>query len=788
MKKRLQESLCSIMGAICLGALLLGGCVSVDGMRENLKTSTGDDLKDAQEELCSIVAGHSQADSFNGDTLEEKLQFLDLAKGDQQLLLKILFKMIEESKRSHYSKTLKSGYSEGRWVEMLSQILDRLDTKSPEVVKGLLDFAYETYGVLDKYRRTNYLSPMALYIPILYEKLLQCDFHNKDIKEYILNSLNSGKYCNAGGLDIYSNEKYAIMPGWFFHLLFKGISLTDDKAFWAYYFQGAPYTAIKKYYALASLDEMIDFHMMVEDPWHSNVSKSSEECQFIARELSWISNSEGGQRQFIVEYSTYEGWNKKVEELVEYAERYPSIKKLVDENYSPSVVNSLGRQTYDLKNENQLKVINVEYPIYKRMAELNIVEIDDETLLKILYFGEGSISWNEFQDGGMIKTAKQEWIKRKWDKNSATLEKMLSDAIAQKEPKKKLGKLIALLKRYDSSLNEFEHSLTLKIELPRFEKSKGADYSLVEDLNRHRFDIYKGFRQGFNDQLHKLFAESSLKLTDAELAALFCRDARFYTLLNKLVTSKAMYLALKSNKLAKDLELKLVESIEPVKIDMVLYNSVKDANIKKALYKRMPRANRKAMDKGILAKIRKDAQKASGTTFVLDGFYLGMPIEDAKLVFEYAFPNISIKEDVRDEKKELSIDGQDSPFCLAKEDGKVYQFDFGRRLLEKWYKYQTQDVTMWSLKYGKEHRLDFSAETMEENDRICYFNIYGDAIRGSWSANVLEHKNYDKAYKLTLFVREYYVLDTQMAKGSLKEKLRGARAEGGTLRVEKMNN
>lgn len=243
----------------------------------------------------------------------------------------------------------------------------------------------------------------------------------------------------------------------------------------------------------------------------------------------------------------------------------------------------------------------------------------------------------------------------------------------------------------------------------------------------------------------------------------------------------------------KEVEEKLVEKIPVEKIDLSLYESVKPGVAKAMLYKKMPENLRNAAQTSQekhFAVIAEKAKVASKNTFALDGFYLGMSLDDLKTVLAYHFPRLCFTENRDKYGKEFVIvfSNENLPFCRATaKDRKVYCINFDKDILSNWYKYNAATHRTWAHAFGKENGM-----TME------YLEIANEAtvLAGNDFKNVYlrqetwKHKNATKNILITYFGKPNLFggnggLSGALIKGEAWRQLsREGAAPEGTLRVE----
>ncbi len=107
------------------------------------------------------------------------------------------------------------------------------------------------------------------------------------------------------------------------------------------------------------------------------------------------------------------------------------------------------------------------------------------------------------------------------------------------------------------------------------------------------------------------------------------------------------------------------------------------------------------------------ANEKSKETFCIKGFYLGMPLADAKMLLMYHFPKAKIEETEDTAEgfdKGLVINGANMHFCDADENGKVKRLNFIPQILNQWFNYPEATSSGWLKKFANEYQLDFRAE------------------------------------------------------------------------------
>lgn len=202
------------------------------------------------------------------------------------------------------------------------------------------------------------------------------------------------------------------------------------------------------------------------------------------------------------------------------------------------------------------------------------------------------------------------------------------------------------------------------------------------------------------------------------------------------------------------LEAAMAKKIDQNKIDINLYDSARHDLVRKALASRAPSSVQPLIQKrreAVVASLLQKAKAQGVATFELKGFYLGMPITDAKKLVEYYLPDAPI-EITKDNN--LAIDKPEKLFdstlywmyfCQADKSGRVYRFNFDKRFLKKWCRYDVQTHEEWAEAFGREHGCDFRYNKVEKNrdmGAILPLTVKQDSYR---------YLNNLKDYKITYF-------------------------------------
>ena len=287
------------------------------------------------------------------------------------------------------------------------------------------------------------------------------------------------------------------------------------------------------------------------------------------------------------------------------------------------------------------------------------------------------------------------------------------------------------------------------------------------------------------------------KFNNATIATLICADETSWSYFKDSISADVAYTVLAGGKSkSAELELALVKKLPKEKIDMMVYNGAKYAETKKAVTAVMPPELKnqavEAVEKAYAAIVEK-AKNASKETFAQEGFYLGMSWEDMKIVLVHHFPDCEIVEK-RDGKETDSdwviyLPTQSSPFCYADaKDKKVYQFNFGKKMLKKWYKYDVQDYAQWASAYSRENKINMQYKMVEKEATVYEPMDPSRSYRVWFYQHSYQYKHNTKEYRLTYFGDEKdFTIHGGIGGALIKEqaapKFRYVRGDPGSLRV-----
>ncbi len=249
------------------------------------------------------------------------------------------------------------------------------------------------------------------------------------------------------------------------------------------------------------------------------------------------------------------------------------------------------------------------------------------------------------------------------------------------------------------------------------------------------------------------------KLEDAVLEEVICSDETSWRHFINAVSEDMAYRVLAGGKAKSDeLEVELAKKLPGTRIDMPVYTGARSSAAKAELEKNMTTGTKIAVAmsaKNAYNAVCEKAAEAAKNTFVLDGFYLGMDIKDAKTVLRWLFRDLAVKEgeDGRGDDADfvIKVAGQKSPFCYArKSDGKVYQFNFGKDLLTKWYDFDVQTYIEWAVEYGSRTGFDMRPDPVSDDTSVAESD--GSATHTVYfTQEAYRYKNNKQHYRVSYF-------------------------------------
>lgn len=240
-----------------------------------------------------------------------------------------------------------------------------------------------------------------------------------------------------------------------------------------------------------------------------------------------------------------------------------------------------------------------------------------------------------------------------------------------------------------------------------------------------------------------------------------------------------------------------IENLDGGMATIALYNAVQGRLIKQKTFEKLCEADRKIVRAGNVAKCKQmiEAAKAkSSETFEMGGFYLGMDISDVEPLVGYYFPEWTTSEKVDDDENDIRVvyvPQQRRPFCRADKTGKVWQFNFGKNFLKKFFKYDVQDEREWARAYSKEHGIDMKHVFLNKDTTVA--DVSGSLNVTTYKAwlnqNTWQWKDNAKGYRLVYFAEpKIETAHGNIVKQQALYQFRFISSDAGTLRATVEND
>ncbi len=330
-------------------------------------------------------------------------------------------------------------------------------------------------------------------------------------------------------------------------------------------------------------------------------------------------------------------------------------------------------------------------------------------------------------------------------------------------------------------------------------KDSSAAAKIVSSMLRDfaRYEDVSGVDTKRRDTLSK-FLKGLPWLDDSMMKFFICGDEtswRFF--IDSIPENMAYDILVEGKAKSKEFERKLVEVLPIARIDMKVYKGVHFDETRKAVMAKMPPELQKAVaeeEEKAFRAICEKAKAAAKETFELDGFYLGMTFDDMKIVFGHHFPKFEIKEAIDGEGKNANyviyVPGQSSPFCYASgAEKKVWRFNFGKKLLKKWYPFDVQTPAEWAVAYERATKVDMRFKLIEKDTTVYEPMDMSTSYRVWFHQESYQYKNNTKEFRLTYFGEQKdFTCEGGIGGAIIKEmaapRFRYVRGDPGSLRVQ----
>ena len=324
----------------------------------------------------------------------------------------------------------------------------------------------------------------------------------------------------------------------------------------------------------------------------------------------------------------------------------------------------------------------------------------------------------------------------------------------------------------------------------------------IETIRKERTGRFFGDWDSRDDKVASKLIQSFPKVSDAAYGVLACLDGMGWKhFINKITPDVAYRILIHGKAKSEELETELANLLSADKVDMKVYDATRCDAAKKAVLTKMSAEMKKQIaEKNIkaFAVVEEKAKVAAKDTFELHGFYLGMTWEDMKTVLSHHFPDLEIKE-MRDGKSDdadyiIDLPDQRSPFCYASaNDRKVYQFNFGKKILKKWYQYDVQTFREWARAYSRENKIDMKYKEIEKEATVTEPMDWSRSYRVWFHQESYQYKHNTKEYRLTYFGEEkdftvHGGLGGAVIKEAAAPQFRYVRGDPGSLRARIEND
>ena len=291
-------------------------------------------------------------------------------------------------------------------------------------------------------------------------------------------------------------------------------------------------------------------------------------------------------------------------------------------------------------------------------------------------------------------------------------------------------------------------------------------------------------------------------LSGAEIVELAISGNCWQYIKEKVTEGAAYDMLIGGKATSSSMEIALLGRLPSEKVDVAVWESMKTEKGKNAAYNAMTPENKQLADKAneeYITTILAKAGEASETTMVVKGFYLGMDFKDAKRLLAHYFRDMTITEGIDGEGDNadhcLKISNQRDPFCYASvKDGKVWQFNFGQKVLADWFKYDAARYADWASAFSREHGMELKLDFLNRSERILVAAgttgsgaINWEEVLVSLHQTIWTYKNAAKQFRITYFedpdIKAFG--GGIWGKDAAVNKYKYVSAQGGTLRLIK---
>lgn len=298
----------------------------------------------------------------------------------------------------------------------------------------------------------------------------------------------------------------------------------------------------------------------------------------------------------------------------------------------------------------------------------------------------------------------------------------------------------------------------------------------------------------WNSTMSEAGAEAVKRIGNKELLtqiALFARNSYIAGEAKRKVGDAAMQDAVvklvKAQKISEEKVADVVAGLSDDAATIPFYDCVEDRGLKLKVFAKLSEENRKAVRARNRAKCEKliaDAKQKSSETFELGGFYLGMDISDVDDLVGYYCPAWSNAEGFTDDEKTIRgifIPQQKGAFCRAGKDGKVFELNFGKNFLKKFYKFDVQNEREWANAYGKATGCELQYKHIDKSTSVFDGDMtyHANFVQDSYT-----YKQNAKEYRVTYFGEQKIFASNGVVKQIAADRMRYVGGQQGMLRAK----
>ena len=378
-----------------------------------------------------------------------------------------------------------------------------------------------------------------------------------------------------------------------------------------------------------------------------------------------------------------------------------------------------------------------------------------------------------------------------------------------------LGDVKAFLKSYDSRGQDFPKETEAAISKIASQRELATLLTTYKDDLDHEVmkritdsdiltEIALNEKGAYGSSSEELALEKIAEKTTLVRIALLARNESISNRAKKKVGDTSAVVEgltslIKNGKLDEDSVIKHVRALDDDSATIALYKAVQGHTLKQLVFRKLSGEDRKAIRAGDRERCKKMIEEAKGKakdTFELGGFYLGMNIADAEALIGYYFPDWATTEKFDGDDKTtrvIRVPQQSCVFCRADKNGEVWQLNFGKKMLKKWYSYDVQTFREWAHAYSRENKIDMKYKEIEKEATVTEPMDWSRSYRVWFHQESYQYKHNTKEYRLTYFGEEkdftvHGGLGGALIKEAAAPQFRYVRGDPGSLRASIEND